>query len=231
MRPEKIAEHQSWLHQHGREELMAGAVEAPNWAWLQTHAEGTLSLRQMMYFPEREEIVRLARTVAPGGLYVEIGCSIGATTSTVALANPELRCVVIDPLDDPPDDSPIDILKINLTMNGVADRVIIMRARSQDLGRFWATPIDFLVVDGDHTEEACYQDCMTYAPWLWPGGILLVDDIHGKPVMDGWQRFMAARPPGEWSEIWRDSKLVVLQREKVGGMGYGYDAPASSAAT
>jgi len=39
--------------------------------------------------------------------------------------------------------------------------------------------IDLLFIDGNHTQEACYQDLSQFYPKLRKGGICLVHDFHG----------------------------------------------------
>ena len=58
--------------------------------------------------------------------------------------------------------------------------------RSQDAGRRWATPVDLVFIDGDHSAEACLQDWELFSPWVEPGGVVVFHDARqGAPGGEG----------------------------------------------
>lgn len=68
------------------------------------------------------------------------------------------------------------------------------------LNRHWVSQVDFLHIDGDHSELGTEQDYEMYKHFVRPGGLILVGDIHPYKLDDGsyrqdvmgwkwWQRF------------------------------------------
>jgi predicted O-methyltransferase YrrM len=77
----------------------------------------------------------------------------------------------------------------------VVDRVVRARGgpavrwhieRSQELGRRWDEPVDFVFIDGDHAEESCRRDWELFSRWVTPGGVVVFHDARmGKPGGEG----------------------------------------------
>lgn len=64
------------------------------------------------------------------------------------------------------------------------------------------SPVDVLVIDGDHSQAGCRQDLADYGPLVRPGGLILVHDIHtrGEPgvqVPQVWAGLAGAYETGE----------------------------------
>jgi hypothetical protein len=58
--------------------------------------------------------------------------------------------------------------------------------RSQDVGRRWTEPLDFLFIDGDHAAEACRADWELFSPRVAPGGVVVLHDARmDKPGGEG----------------------------------------------
>ena len=58
--------------------------------------------------------------------------------------------------------------------------------RSEETGRRWATPVDLVFIDGDHSLETCRLDWELFSPWVPPGGIVVFHDARqGKPGGEG----------------------------------------------
>jgi predicted O-methyltransferase YrrM len=83
----------------------------------------------------------------------------------------------------------------------------------QDLG---GEPIDFLMIDGDHTYDGVKQDFATYAPLVRPGGIIAFHDICKEPHGGGGEvhRF--------WSEVREGRNYVELRERPDEGFGIGF---------
>lgn len=71
---------------------------------------------------------------------------------------------------------------------------------SRKLSERWLSQVDFLHIDGDHSEKGTEQDYEMYKRFVRPGGLILVGDIHPYKLDDGsyrqdvmgwkwWQRF------------------------------------------
>jgi Methyltransferase domain len=59
-------------------------------------------------------------------------------------------------------------------------------ARSQDVGRGWAEPVDLVFIDGDHALESCRADWELFSPHVRPGGVVVFHDARmGKPGGEG----------------------------------------------
>ena len=50
--------------------------------------------------------------------------------------------------------------------------------RSQDAGRRWTEPVDFVFIDGDHAEESCREDWELFSRWVSPGGVVVYHDAR-----------------------------------------------------
>jgi predicted O-methyltransferase YrrM len=77
-------------------------------------------------------------------------------------------------------------------------------------------PIDFLMIDGDHTYEGVKQDFETYAPLVRPGGMIAFHDICPDSYGAGGEvhRF--------WSEVREGRNYVELRERTDDGFGIGY---------
>jgi predicted O-methyltransferase YrrM len=63
-------------------------------------------------------------------------------------------------------------------------RIRWIQSFSQDAVRGWNLPIDFLLIDGDHREEAVEQDWLAWSPFLKDNGIAAFHDARLFPL--GW---------------------------------------------
>jgi cephalosporin hydroxylase len=67
-------------------------------------------------------------------------------------------------------------------------------------------PIDFLFIDGDHTEQGVEQEHKTYGPWVRPGGVIAFHDIverqprESNQVQHYWRRIRAQHSTLEFVE-------------------------------
>jgi Methyltransferase domain len=58
--------------------------------------------------------------------------------------------------------------------------------RSEETGRRWATPVDLVFVDGDHSLETCRLDWELFSRHVTPGGVVVFHDARqGKPGGEG----------------------------------------------
>lgn len=151
----------------------------------------------------REVVARYAR---PEGVVVEIGTycgksavhlghvarEAGATLVTIdhhrgseeqqpgwEYHDPEL----VDPLAGAMDTLPF--ARRALLRAGLEDVVVPVVGRSAHIARFWRTPVDAVFIDGGHTEEAAQADYAGWAPWVRPGGVLVIHDVFPDPADGG----------------------------------------------
>jgi predicted O-methyltransferase YrrM len=147
-----------------------------------------------------------AAQAAPHGLLGEIGTYCGKSTLYLAAAAREAGSVVVtvdhhrgseenqpgweyhdttlvDPRTGRLDTLPH--LRRNLEAAGVEDVVTAVVGRSEVVGRWWATPLAMLFLDGGHTEIQAQADYGVWSPHVKPGGLLVVHDVFPDPADGG----------------------------------------------
>ena len=73
---------------------------------------------------------------------------------------------------------------VNRTPGG---RVEFIRDFSFNAVKNWSRPLDFVFIDGDHSEEGCRQDFVDWEPHVSPGGVILFHDSRkGQPPVQTW---------------------------------------------
>ncbi len=68
---------------------------------------------------------------------------------------------------------------------GLEDQVVAVVGRSTTVSRHWRTPLALLFIDGGHAEEHAQNDYSGFAPWVQPGGTLVVHDVFEQPEDGG----------------------------------------------
>lgn len=86
-------------------------------------------------------------------------------------------------------------------------------------------PVDFLWIDGDHSDAGVRADWALYAPLVRPGGIVAFHDIHPNPALPG----------NQVSPLWRELRGRYPHREYIdqdhpGGVGMGIGVLVHTAA-
>ncbi|MBU2091368.1 MAG: class I SAM-dependent methyltransferase [Alphaproteobacteria bacterium] len=61
-----------------------------------------------------------------------------------------------------------------------------------------AAPIDFLLIDGDHSYDGAYRDIEMAARFMAPGGHVLIHDAYNPPIAAAIQD---ALPTGNWIDV------------------------------
>jgi predicted O-methyltransferase YrrM len=102
-------------------------------------------------------------------------------------------------------------------------KVVWIESFSFDAVRTWNTPIDLLLIDGDHSENSVRQDWTEWSRFVVPGGIVIFHDArlfeggwttpdYGpvKLVDDLFRRQMI---PG-WKTVEEIHSLFIVEREK-----------------
>ena len=164
---------------------------------------------------------RIAQTVA------EIGVAEGASAAGLREAMPaDGTLFLIDPfhLSRMP---ALNFLKraARRAVESVGSaRTVWIEALSQDAVLNWKTPIDFLLIDGDHREEAVERDWVDWSPFLRADGVVAFHDARLFP--SGWTtpdygpvRFIDRALRGgpnstEWSIVEEVDSLVFVSRRK-----------------
>ena len=112
---------------------------------------------------------------------VEIGVAEGASAIALRGAmNAEGTLYLVDPFHL----SRVPMLNFprraaKRAVNGKSGpRVVWLEEFSHEAVRGWSKPIDFLLIDGDHREEAVQQDWNDWTPQLVPDGIVVFHDAR-----------------------------------------------------
>ena len=97
-----------------------------------------------------------------------------------------------------------------------------IRDFSQNVSRKWIEPIDFLLIDGDHSYEGCLRDWEEWSPFVIRGGVVAFHDARvfdNGWTHDGWgpvrvvnQLFRTNRASG-WRIVDEVDSLVIVQRD------------------
>lgn len=80
---------------------------------------------------------------------------------------------------------------------GLESVVVGVLGDSPTVGRYWASPVGFLFIDGGHAEAVAMADYATWATHVVPGGVLAIHDVFEQPEAGGqapfhvWQRAVA----------------------------------------
>lgn len=106
-------------------------------------------------------------------------------------------------------------LRHTLDSAGLDDNVVAVVGRSSVVARSWRTPLQFLFIDGGHSEEAAQQDVDGWAKWLTVGGALVFHDIFPDPNDGGqapYRVYRRALGTGAFREVSALGSLRLLER-------------------
>lgn len=101
---------------------------------------------------------------------------------------------------------------------GLEDQVVAVIARSAVASSFWRCPLGLVFIDGGHTDQAAITDYEGWAPWVTPGGALLIHDVFPDPNDGGqapYRIYQRAVDSGQFRTVRTVGSLRVLER--VGG--------------
>lgn len=79
---------------------------------------------------------------------------------------------------------------------------------------WWSSPVQLLFLDGNHTEETAQHDYRAFAPFVAPGGLLLVHDVFPDPADGGqapWHVVQSALADG-FTQVAQHGSLRVLRQ-------------------
>lgn len=95
------------------------------------------------------------------------------------------------------------------------DTVTVIVGTTQSVGRWWSSPLQFLFLDGNHTEAVAQHDYEAFARHVVPGGTLVIHDVFPDPRDGGqapWHVVQRALAEG-FSEESVMGSLWVLRRQ------------------
>ena len=106
-------------------------------------------------------------------------------------------------------------LRHTLDAAGLDDNVVAVVGKSVVVARSWRTPLQFLFIDGGHTEEAAQRDFDGWARWVTAGGALVIHDVFPNPDEGGQAPFhvyQRALATNDFREVGATGTLRVLER-------------------
>ena len=181
------------------------------------------------------DALRVAALSADAGLWLEIGTYCGKSTLYLGSAAQEVggHLVTVDhhrgseenqpgwewhdrTLVDPYTDrlETLPPLRHALWDTGLDGSVSVVVGSTQQVGRWWSSPLSFLFLDGNHTEAVAQHDYTAFARHLAPGGLLAVHDVFPDPADGGqppWHVVQRAVAEG-YEQLSVHGSLRVLRR-------------------
>lgn len=106
-------------------------------------------------------------------------------------------------------------LRHTLDAAALDDNVVAVVGKSAVVARSWRTPLQFLFIDGGHTEEAAQRDFDGWARWVAVGGALVIHDVFPNPDEGGQAPFhvyQRALGTNDFREVQATGTLRVLER-------------------
>jgi predicted O-methyltransferase YrrM len=103
----------------------------------------------------------------------------------------------------------------SLDAAGLDDHVVAVVGKSPIVAKAWRTPLQFLFIDGGHSEEAANQDFEGWAKWVTVGGALVIHDVFPDPKDGGRPPYLIycrAIDSGDFREVSALGSLRVLER-------------------
>jgi predicted O-methyltransferase YrrM len=110
----------------------------------------------------------------------------------------------------------LPVLRSTLAAAGLEDVVSPVVGRSGTVAAWWGRPIDFLFIDGGHTDEAAQTDYRGWSPHVRTGGTLAIHDVFPDPADGGqapYRIYRAAVDEGGFTETSVTGSLRVLRRD------------------
>lgn len=101
---------------------------------------------------------------------------------------------------------------------GLDEVVTVLVGSTQQVARWWTSPVTLLFLDGNHTEAVAQHDYAAFAPYVVVGGVLAVHDVFEHPEDGGrppWNVVRRAVDSGAFEEVSATGSLRVLRRQDV----------------
>jgi hypothetical protein len=153
---------------------------------------------------DAEELARASFSLGSHPIIVEIGAFLGCCTVLLAGA----RCVQgsgkvhsVDPFDCSGDAFSVphyrdivaslgcgslrDHFEANIRRAGLIDWVQVHDGRAAEVAANWDLPIDLLLLDGDQSPRGAREAFESWAPFLKPGGIIVLRNTRPREYAEG----------------------------------------------
>lgn len=109
----------------------------------------------------------------------------------------------------------LPIFRRTLDAAGIDDHVVAIVGKSPVVARGWRSPLQFLFIDGGHTEAAAQRDFDGWVKWVAPGAALVIHDVFPNPDDGGrppYHIYCRALDSGKFREVGATGSLRVLER-------------------
>jgi predicted O-methyltransferase YrrM len=106
-------------------------------------------------------------------------------------------------------------LRHTLDAAGLDDNVVAVVGKSALVARSWRTPLQFVFIDGGHTDEAAQKDFDGWAKWVAVGGALVIHDVFPDPNDGGqapYRIYRRALESGAFQEVSVTGSMRLLER-------------------
>lgn len=142
--------------------------------------EKILAVPTHMTFSERMLLKKLSEQIVPGGVIVEIGSYVGASSCFLAEGGSKqsAHLFCIDTWqNEGMSEGPRDTFK-DFQQNTRAYQTMItpLRGKSIQVVTGFSQQIDLLFIDGDHSYKGCREDIEAWLPKMKDGGIVIFHD-------------------------------------------------------
>jgi predicted O-methyltransferase YrrM len=98
---------------------------------------------------------------------------------------------------------------------GLDETVTALVGTTQQVASWWSTPLQFLFLDGNHTEAVAQHDYAAFAPHVVVGGVTCIHDVFENPEDGGrppWNVLRRALDTGAFEQVSVTGSLRVLRR-------------------
>jgi predicted O-methyltransferase YrrM len=189
------------------------------------------------FMPDDEAAaLRAAAARARPGVWLEIGTYCGKSTVHLGVVAREVgaQLVTLDHHRGSEENQPgwewhdaslvdahagrldtLPYLRRTLFDAGLEDSVDVLVGSTQRVARWWTTPLEFLFLDGNHTEDVAQHDYLGFARHVRLGGLLAVHDVFPDPRDGGrppWHVVQRAQDTGAFEPVSACGSLRVLRR-------------------
>lgn len=181
---------------------------------------GALGLRPAVAQHSAAEAALLQKWGAGRRMLVEIGVAEGGSAWDVRQVMDAAGTLVL--IDTYPRVAGINLSSIiarRLVRGSGQGDVEWIRAYSTEAVKGWTRPIDFLLIDGDHSYDATKRDFEDWSPHMAPGGVIAFHDaLLDAPWMSeefGSAQFVSElRAPGSaWQMVDGADSMAVFRRD------------------
>jgi predicted O-methyltransferase YrrM len=109
----------------------------------------------------------------------------------------------------------LPVFRRTIERAGLEAYVVAVVGLSTTVSRHWRTPLSLLFIDGGHAEVHAQNDYTGWAPWVMPGGLLVIHDVFPDPADGGrppYDVYLRALESGSFTEVEALGSMRALRR-------------------